>query len=92
MAIKAPSQRRGFLLAPMDLREMAWGPQGPLTATKHIDKVGAGGGTRTPTSFRTQDFKSCASTSSATPALVGLQLHHCVGIFGEAMAFFGWKH
>ena len=31
-------------------------------------KAGAGGGDRTHTSFRTQDFKSCASASFATPA------------------------
>ena len=33
-----------------------------------LDFIGAGGGSRIPTYFRTLDFESSASTNSATPA------------------------
>ena len=39
-----------------------------LFVTQPIGFIGAQGGTRTHTSFRTTDFKSVASTSSATRA------------------------
>src|SRR3954469_8885286 len=40
----------------------------PIATTGHEDPVGAGGGTRTHTTLPSRDFKSLASTSSATSA------------------------